>query len=164
MRKIRKAVLKFVRVLRKPLAIRLLILLVITSLVLYASNVIMGQLTSVTLIGSQGTVKVSGVGVYWDSNCTQVASSVEWGTVEPGSAKNVTMHIRNEGNEPTSLFLIASNWVPSNASDYMELKWDYDGRTLEVGEIVQVTLILTVFPSIEGIADFSFDIIISSSS
>lgn len=110
-----------------------------------------------------GTVKAVGVGVYWDSGCNSTVSSIDWGVVEPGSAKNTTIYIRNEGNTPETLSFETDNWNPSNATEYMVLSWDYGGQSINVGEVVQVTFTLSVSASIVGITSFSFDITIVGS-
>jgi hypothetical protein len=138
----------------------LTVLLIIGSLTLFASNIIAGQLFSSKSIGSRGTIKKINVGIYWDENCSSTVSFIDWGTIEPGSIKNVSVFIRNEGTHAASLFLSTDNWNPSNASWFITLGWDYDGQTFEPFEILLVTLILQVSPDIEGIKSFSFDIII----
>jgi hypothetical protein len=83
--------------------------------------------------------------------------------IEPGSMNNATVYVRNEGNVAANISLATENWNPSNASDYLALSWDYDGRLLNPREVAQVTLTLIVSSSVHGIESFSFDIIISIS-
>lgn len=118
--------------------------------------------SSVRIVG-RGTVKAVGVGVFWDINCTNPVSFIDWGMVEPGSMNNVTVYVRNEGNVAASISLATENWNPSNAFDYLTLSWNYDGRQLNPLEVVQVTLTLTVSSSVQGITSFSFDIVMSIS-
>lgn len=125
-----------------------------------AAGMVSGQLTGFTILSSSGRVKAIGVGVYWDINCSEIVSSIDWGMVEPGSQQNVSVYIRNEGNANVTLSLATENWVPVNASDYMTITWDYDGRPLMPGQIIYVTLILSVFSNATGVDSFSFDIII----
>jgi len=143
------------RIALKPLAV----LLSIVALTALASGFMQ---SSVRIVG-RGTVKAVGVGVFWDSNCTNPVSFIDWGMVEPGSMNNVTVYVRNEGNVVASISLATENWNPSNASDYLTLSWNYDGRELNPLEVVQVTLTLSVSSSVQGIESFSFDIIISVS-
>jgi len=111
---------------------------------------------------SVGNIKALGVGVYWDSGCSQSVSSIDWGMVEPGAVKNVTVYIRNEGNAPITLSLQTSNWNPSNAADYISLSWNYNGQTINANQVITVTLTLSISSNIQGITTFSFDIIISA--
>jgi hypothetical protein len=143
------------RIALKPLAV----LLSIVALTVLASGFMQ---SSVRIVG-RGTVKAVGVGVFWDSNCTNPVSFIDWGMVEPGSMNNVTVYVRNEGNVAAGLSLATENWNPSNASDYLALSWNYDGRQLNPLEVVQVTLTLAISSSVQGITSFSFDIIISAS-
>jgi len=140
----------------------LMVLLVIGSLVFLASNMNTGQLFSFTSIESGGSVKKINVGVYWDGNCSNTVSFIDWGEIEPGLVKNVSLFIRNEGTVAAGLFLSTDYWSPSNASEFMTLTWDYNGQTLDPFEIVPVALTLQVSPSVRGIKSFSFDIIIGA--
>jgi hypothetical protein len=139
----------------KPLAV----LLSIVALTVLAS----GFTHSSVRIRGSGTVKAVGVGVFWDSNCTNPVSFIDWGMVEPGSMNNVTVYVRNEGNVAANISLATENWNPSSASDYLALSWNYDGRQLNLQEVVPITLNLTVSSSVHGIESFSFDIVISVS-
>ena len=124
---------------------------------------VMGTLLGQVTLPNLGTVKTTGVGVYWDSGCSNSVTSVNWGTVAPGSTNDVTVYIKNEGNAEETLSSTAENWNPSIASTYMTLTWDYAGQVIDVGEVVQVTLSLSVSDTIEGITSFSFDIVIIGS-
>jgi len=140
----------------------LMVLLVIGSLVFLASNLNAGQFFSFTSIESGGSVKKINVGVYWDGNCNSNVSFIDWGEIEPGLVKNVSLFIRNEGTVAADLFLSTDYWSPSNASEFMTLSWDYSDQILDPFEIVPITLTLQVSPSVSGIKSFSFDIIIGA--
>jgi len=140
----------------KPLTVIAVVIVV----VLFASESILGQLSSLRLIGSRGKLTVLGVGVYWDANCSSPIYSLDWGRVELGSLKNITVFIRNEGNEPSTLFLNTTNWNPSNASNFIRLSWDYNGSIIPSQQTTKVTLMLSIAQTAEGIKDFTFDIII----
>jgi len=101
------------------------------------------------------------VGVYWDAGCWDAVPSIDWGVLEPGSTKNITVYVRNEGQAPVMLSLNATNWNPVNASEYMVLKWDYGGQQVGVGQVVKVSLSLWVSPIIAGITDFTMDIVVT---
>lgn len=124
-------------------------------------NVLSSVQTSRT-VPSSGLVKGIGVGIYWNSACTNKTTSINWGLLEPGSNKTVTVYIRNEGNAAAALSLTTQNWNPTNTSTYITLNWNYAGQTLSVGQILQVKLTLVISPNITGIANFSFDTIISA--
>jgi len=123
----------------------------------YASVSIRSSVT----IGSRGSVKALYFGVYWDSECNNPVSNIDWGIMEPGSSVNVTIYIRNEGNAPMRITLNATNWSPSNASDYMRLEWDYSGQILQPNENIKTVLFLVVSLDALKVTDFSFDILIT---
>jgi len=113
-------------------------------------------------IPNSGLVKGIGVGIYWNSACTNTTTSINWGLLEPGSNKTVTVYIRNEGNAVATLSMAAQNWNPTNTSTYLTLNWNYAGQTLSVGQILQVKLTLVISPNISGITNFSFDTTVSA--
>jgi hypothetical protein len=114
-------------------------------------------------VSNSGSIKGIGVGIYQYSNCTSPVSSISWGMLDPGSNKNVTVYIRNEGNSPATLSMATSNWNPSTASNYMTLTWNYGGQTLSVNQVIPVKLTLSASSTISGITNFSFDITITAS-
>ena len=117
-----------------------------------------------TTIPSLGRIEYPfGLGIYWDSNCSKNVTSLDWGVAEPGLTQNETIYIRNEGNTPTILYLNTTDWNPPTASNYITLNWDYNEEAIQRNHVVQVTLILSISPNIEGITTFQFDIIISQS-
>jgi len=143
--------------------------LVIATLILIGCAVSLSMLTQVmsavqtnTNISNQGALKAVGVGVYWDAALTNKVSSIDWGTLEPGSNVTKTVYIRNEGNAAAKLSLTTSNWSPSTASSYLTLTWNYGGQTLNVNESIQVKLTLSASSSVTGITNFSFDITITA--
>ena len=108
-------------------------------------------------------VEANGVGVYWDSNCSDIVEEIPWGTLNPGSVKNVPVYIQNREAEPMYLILSTTNWNPLNASDFLELTWNYTAWRMNPGEVLQITLTLSVSRYIQGISSFSFDILVAGS-
>jgi len=130
--------------------------------VIIASPAIFGLLTKTATVGGTGVVKSVGVGVYSDSNCTSPVSSINWGTAEPGTSVNKTVYIRDEGNAPITMSMQTQNWSPANASSYITLSWNYAGGSIQPGQVVTVTLTLSVSAGISGITNYSFDILITA--
>ena len=115
-------------------------------------------------ISNNGSVRGAfGIEIYWSQQATDKVSSIDWGTFEPGSNKSVTIYIRNEGKKSLSLSFYTSGWNPSEASDCLNLNWDYGGQSISAGEIVQVTFTLSISSSGKGIETFSFDTTITGS-
>lgn len=151
---------------RRPKKILLTTVFVVAGILVafvFLNGMVMGTLVGRVTLPNLGTVRAIGVGVYWDSGCSNSVTSIDWGTVEPGSTNDVTVYIKNEGNTPATLSSSTENWNPSIASTYMSLTWDYGGQVIDVGAVVQVTLSLTVSDTIEGVTSFSFDIVIIGS-
>jgi hypothetical protein len=120
-----------------------------------------GVLSSGRTVQSYGSVKAVNVGVYWNSGCTNVTSSVDWGLLSPGTSKNVTLYVRNEGNTVVGLSLACQSWSPAGASGYISLAWSQEGKTVSVGSMVTASVMLSVSSSVSGITSFSFNIVIT---
>ena len=136
------------------------VLIVITVIAIPAVNALISN--SVT-IGNTGSIKAIGVSVYWDLECTNEVSSLDWSVLEPDSSENKIIYIKNIGNAAETLSLDTENWNPANASTYITLTWNYDDLPIDPDEVAEVTMTLTISPSITGITSFSFDILIIGS-
>lgn len=127
---------------------------------------ILGTALSLTqasrVVPNVGSVKGIGVGIYWDSACTNRTSSVSWGFLDPGSNKTVTVYVRNEGNVIVTLSKVEQNWNPSTASSYVTLRWNYLGQTLSVNQVFQAKLTLVVSSTVSGITNFGFDLTVTA--
>jgi len=137
--------------------------LIIYTLALAITGQVMSTIQANRTISNAGAVKAIGVGVYWNSNGTNMVTSINWGTLEPDSSTNRTCYIQNEGNSASTLSMNTSNWNPSNASDYISLSWDYGGQLVNPDELIPVIFTLSISDSVEGITSFSFDITIVGS-
>jgi len=145
----------------------LLILIVSTATILISSSIsiLFSRFSNLTLPGI-GTIKTIGVEAYWDPNCENKTETIDWGTMWPGSSKNVTLYIRSVSNIKTILHLNISNVNPAVISEYLNLSWNYDGTLLNPGGIIQVTLFLSASQSeafsrylvANDVKDFSIDI------
>lgn len=116
---------------------------------------------AVTKLSSGGTIQITtteGLGVYSNYQCTEELTVLDWGTLEPGSIQTITIYVKNEGDSPATLSLETSNWIPSAASEYLTLNWNYYNQILNPDSNSQVILTLSVDQSIHGIENFSFDV------
>lgn len=118
-------------------------------------------LTTQLAIQGSGSIKGVGLGIYWDLACTNTTSSLDFGQLEPGSAKNFTLFLRNEGNSALALNMTAQNWNPANATDNMALTWNREGQQVNPDQVMGFVIVLSVSENITGISTFSFDIVIS---
>jgi hypothetical protein len=137
--------------------------LLLTVSVMAVASVVLtyGLLFGTKTINSQGNVNSIGVGVYSESACTNEVTTIDWGYIEPGSTKNVTIFIKNEGTIPMTLNMTIDNWNPSEASSYITLTWNREGSQVSPQSVLQTTLTLSVSASISEVSDFSFDITIT---
>jgi hypothetical protein len=128
----------------------------------------LGALVATRTVSNTGTLRILTpppsvqLGIYSDSGCTTVLSSIPWGTLDPGSTVTSTIYVKNEGNVPLTLTAQASNWNPASAQSFFTFTWNRGGYVLAVGASVQAVLNLTVSSSITGITTFSFDITITA--
>jgi hypothetical protein len=140
--------------------------------ILFELLILVGLLSSVgmiaasrwpaTTIPSHGDLRIVGVGVYQDASCSVAMRYLDWGTVELGSTKNISLFIRNEGNNIATLYLATDSWNPRNASDYMDLSWNYNGETLSPMESIGIILTLSVSADAKNIDSFSFNVILGA--
>ena len=136
------------------------LLLVCVGLALVGAVAVTGILTTSRTIGSSGTVKAINVEVYWDIECTNVVSEIDWSTIEPGELVTKTVYVYNTGNTAMTLSMTYSGWVPIEAGNYITLSWDREGVTMDPDAVVAAVLTLSVSESISGIENFSFNIVI----
>jgi hypothetical protein len=103
------------------------------------------------------------VEVYWDRNCTQHVSSIDWGSLAPGDTKAVSVYVQNKSNETCLLTLTPTGWSPPAIANYLQLSQDYENKKIQPSEVVKVTQSLKVSASVAGVTDFSFNIIVAGS-
>lgn len=112
-------------------------------------------------VSNQGKIKVFNLGFYWDNACTNATVAVDWGLLYPGAASSVTLYVRNEGSSAVKLNLATRNWNPVNASEHITLTWNREGQVFEPQTVATATLTLLVSANMSGIANFSFDTIVT---
>jgi len=122
---------------------------------------VLAVLQSSRTISSHGTIRGVNVGIYEDSGCSQLLSSIDWGTIDNGSQTVKTVYLKNEGTVNMTLSISNNTWVPSGAVDYMSLTWNRQGYVLVNGTSVNADLTLAVLPSFTNGTDFSFNIVIT---
>jgi hypothetical protein len=113
-------------------------------------------------VSSAGEVKGIGVGIYWEYACINKVSSINWGVLEPGSNRTVSVYVRNEGNALATMSQTTQNWNPPAASSHLTLTWNYAGQTLSVNQVLQTKLTLTLSSTVSDMTGFSFDITITA--
>jgi len=132
---------------------------VVSSLILFALMFLMATKTITNVSG----MVTEGVWVFEDSNCARECESIEWGTLTPGSVKEYDVYVRNKGEVPIYLIMSTTNWSSLQASYYLTLRWTYTGQKIDLGDVLQITLTLSVSPRIKDVSSFSFNIVITGS-
>ena len=99
--------------------------------------------------------------IYSDSNCTEIISSVDWGSIKPGESTSKTAYVKNTGTGTVTLDFTVINWTPIEAGDYINIAWDATSTQLAEGQSKSTTLTLSVASTVTGITTFSNSIIIS---
>lgn len=120
-----------------------------------------GLLSVNQTISSTGAVTAINVGVYSDSDCTNELTSIDWGTISPGNSENKTIYLKNTGNAQITLSMTTTNWTPASADEPVSLLWDKENVKLNPNQVATATLTLSISESIDGITNFSFDIVIT---
>jgi hypothetical protein len=131
-----------------------IILTVLTQALLVAQQ-------SVSTNGNVGVVSSVNIGVYSNAAATTNCTSINWGTVTPGTSVNQTVYIKNLGNTAETLSLTTSSWNPASATSYLTLTWTEQGYVLPAGSVIAATLTLTAASSAASLTSFSFNIVIS---
>jgi len=103
------------------------------------------------------------IDVYCDPSCTTRLESVDWGEIEVGGTIDVTIYVKNSGDDNIFLFLSTENWDPVGAEGPISLSWDHNGNSINPGMSREITLTLSVSSALANIDNFNFDIIITGS-
>jgi len=135
-----------------------LALMAVAAVAIVAAALVSAALVTSKTVNSTGSVKAVGVGVYWDSACTNQTSSFGWGVVAPSSTASVTLYVKNNGTVPVTLTASFGNWNPASAASYLTPGWNCTNYVLGNGLVVAAVLTLAVSQSITGVTNFSFDI------
>jgi len=122
-----------------------------------------GLVTVTRTLSSSGTVNTINVEVFWDVDCTQIITDIDWGALDPGENTSKTIYVKNTGSTAMMLNMTYSGWNPVEAGTYLSLTWDREGAIVAVDEVVSAMLTLHVSDTIAGITGYSFDITIAGS-
>ena len=120
-----------------------------------------GLLSVNQTISSTGSVTAINVGVYSDSACTNELTALDWGTISPGTSETITIYLKNTGNARITLSMTTTDWTPANAEGQIELTWDKENANLNPNQETAATLTLSVSENIDGITNFSFNVVIT---
>jgi len=133
-----------------------LAIIVISIAVVLTTLVTLAALSASRNVTLDGTITSVNVGVYSDAACTQTCTTINVGSLNPGSAFTQTVYIKNTGTVPVTLSMNTSNWNPAEASSYLTLSWNRQNYVLNAGLSVQATLTLTAATNTGSLTTFSF--------
>ena len=120
-----------------------------------------GLLSVSQTVESEGTVTAINLGVFSDSSCTQTLTGIDWGNISPGDSVTKTVYVKNTGNAPITLSMTTSSWDPGIASEYITISWNREGTSLNPDQSVSATVTLSVSPSINDVANFYVNIVVT---
>ena len=120
------------------------------------------SLSAFLSVTNVGVVKAVGISIYEDSDCIIPLTQIDWGIVEPDSTVTYDAWLCNEGNVPVRVSLYTENWIPLNASDFMDLTWDSETVIIDVDETISCLFSLQIYENV-SITDFSFNIVLVGS-
>lgn len=118
---------------------------------------VLAALQASKTLTNTGSITTVNVGAFSDSGCTQALSTINWGTISPGSSASQTIYIKNTGTAQVSLNMTVTAWNPASASSYMSFTWNQEGTVLSAGSSVATMLVLNVSSSVSGITTFGFN-------
>ncbi len=139
------------------------VIILLTVMTMAVASVVLtsGILFESKTINNAGNVNSVGVGVYWEQECTNEVTIVDWEYVEPGSTQNVTIYIKNEGNTPMTLNMTTDSWSPVSAPSYITLEWNREGTQVLAYSTLETILTLQVSSNITEISTFNFNLTIT---
>ena len=139
-----------------PLAV---VALAIAGIILTVTTI--AALTDSQQIPLSGSITAVNVDVYSDSGLATPCTSLNVGTISPGSTVTQNIWIKNNGTVPVTLTMALGNWNPSNAGSYLTLTWNRQSYSLAAGANVQATLTLTAAANTGSLTTFSCDVTIT---
>jgi hypothetical protein len=140
----------------KKMPLMAVIALTITALALTLTTV--AVLSNNQTVPLNGTINAVNLGVYSDSGCTQAATTLNVGALNPGNTATQTLYIKNTGNVPETLTMTTNNWNPTNATSSLTLTWNRQNTILNAGTSIQATLTLTAAANTGSLTTFSCDV------
>ena len=131
--------------------------------VLVASVLVASTFAVITIqknVPGSGSIKGVGLGIYWDLQCRNETTSIDFGLLEAGTQKDFTLYLKNEGNADLTLSMTTQNWNPTRASDYISLTWNREGQEIGPSQVMSFVLRLSVSSNIQDVSSFDVDITI----
>jgi hypothetical protein len=132
-----------------------------TAIIALTITLILLALTTTAAAQNQSpkkTITTVNLGIYSDSACTKTKTTLNFGTINPGSTTTQTIYIKNTGNVPETLTMTANNWNPTNATSSLTLSWNQQNTVLNARSSIQATLTLTAASNTGSLTTFSCNV------
>ncbi len=139
----------------------LILIAAISTIALLVTMLAVAALTDSSTVPLNGSVTGANVDLYTDASCTIPCTSLNVGTVNPGSSITQTVYVKNNGTVPITLSMTSTGWNPTTASSYLTLSWNRVGYVLNAGLSVQATLTLTAASNTGTLTTFSCNVTIT---
>ncbi len=120
-----------------------------------------GALTDSEVVPLSGSVTGVNVDLYTDMYCTIPCTSLNVGSVAPGTSATQNIYVKNSGTAAMTLSMAVSAWNPSNAGSYLTLSWNRAGYVLAANASVQAVLTLTAAANTGSLTTFSCNVTIT---
>ena len=111
---------------------------------------VQGLLTIQRTIPGKGQVVTANLHIYWNAECTQIASEIDWGQLRPGDIATKSVFAKNTGDVKINHSFSITNRSPSTASSCISLSWNYTGALVQPNQAIPIKLRLEVSWSISG--------------
>ena len=140
----------------RNLPLRLIFAIAATGVLLIVTTT--GLLVANQTVPLNGTITMVNVGLYWDVDCTQNVTTLDFGTLNPGDSFMRTVYVKNTGTVQETLSMTADNWVPINADSIVSLSWNRQNFVLSPEQVVQAMLTLTIASDTDNLTSFGCDV------
>ncbi len=120
-----------------------------------------GTLNTQQTLPTSGLIAGKGLAVYLDPGGTEVATRIEWGTINPGSAVQRTVYVKNTGTVPINLNTTTNTPTPANLFTMISFSTDQQGTQIQPTEITPIVLSLTVLQTADP-TNFTFNVFIAA--
>ena len=110
---------------------------------------------------TSGVIAGKGLAVYLDPDGTEVATNIEWGTINPGTAAQRTVYVKNTGTVAINLNITTNTVAPINLFSMVTFASDKQGAQIQPDETIPMILNLTALTTADP-TNFSFNILIAA--
>ena len=130
------------------------LLIALTAILL--TGVSIAALNASRNVDLNGTITTVNIEVFYDHACTESCSNINVGMLSPGSVSTYYVYIKNTGSVPVTLSMTTENWVPTAASNYLNLSWNRQDHILNAGASCEAALTLSIAANAESPTTFGF--------